>query len=392
MRRRKYLSFVALGGFGGIAGCAGYLGDEYGGDADGESPGVGGDATPSAPGNVDLPVPREELRRGAPKDAIPALVDPVFDEDWSGLSMTITHRGVETDIEPRLRDDDLVIGVTRAGEARAYPLRVLNWHEVVNDDLGGPLLVSYCPLCRSGVTAVRRAGGDVTNFGVSGFLFRNDLVMYDEATESLWSQVIATAINGELTGERLELLPSTITTWPEWRADHPETVVLRPPPESGTISAGSGIRNYNQNPYMGYQNNEQIGLGGSFDDDRLHPKAEVIGIEHDGTARAYSTDTVEREDVINDTVGGLPVVVSVAPDGTPVAYVRRVGGETGRFEADGDRFLTGAGTRWRRSTGEAVDGTREGQRLEQANDVSPLFWFAWLDFHPEAELYGDLDG
>ncbi|MFB6177938.1 MAG: DUF3179 domain-containing (seleno)protein, partial [Halobaculum sp.] len=138
---------------------------------------------------VDLPVPRSKLSRGAPKDAIPAIVDPVFGEDWSGLEIEVPngYTGTTSIKEPRLTPKDTVIGVERDGEARAYPLRILNWHEVTNDDFGGPLLVTFCPLCGSGVTANRLLDGEETQFGVSGFLFNSDLVMYDELTGSLWS-------------------------------------------------------------------------------------------------------------------------------------------------------------------------------------------------------------
>jgi len=379
MRRRSYLRLATVGLVGGVAGCTD--GTEEGADP----PSEGGAVATSDGGDPELPVTREEMFRGAPKDAIPAIVDPVFDEDWSGLTVDADDVRGSSDLEPRLQDDDEVVGVARNGEARAYPLSVLNWHEVVNDDFGEPLLVTYCPLCGSAVTAVRRADGEETIFGVSGLLWRNDLVMYDEATGSLWSQIIATAVNGELTGEELELVPSTLTTWGDWRSDHPETVVLRPPPESGTV-AGGGARNYTRDPYEGYEETERIGIAGNFEDDRLHPKTEVLGVAHGDVARAYPTETVREEDVINDEVDGLPVVVTAVGE-TPVAYVREVDGGAVEFSADGDRHLAAAGSRWRRSTGDAVDGPHEGARLEQANDVSPQFWFAWLDFHPDSELY-----
>lgn len=199
---------------------------------------------------------------------------------------------------------------------------------------------------------------------------------------------VATAVNGELTGERLELVPSTLTTLGEWRADHPEARVLGPPPESGTIGDGVGERDSTTNPCGYYEDSGRIGLGrDSFEDDRLHPKSEVVGVSHGGVARAYPTETVREAGVVNDEVGRLPVVVTVA-ESSPMAYVREVDGSVLGFEVTDDRHLAAGGSRWRRSTGVAVDGPHEGTRLEQANDVSPLFWFGWLDFHPDSELYG----
>jgi hypothetical protein len=387
MRRRTYLS-VAAAVAAGMAGCADGL--DTGGDGDRTTaPAVDGDVAVGPGGDVELPVPESELQRGAAKDAIPAITDPAFGEDWSGITVTARTQFGEEEIEPRLNDDNHVIGVTRAGEARAYPLRILNWHEIVNDTFDGPLLVTYCPLCGSAMTAVRRVRGEETTFGVSGLLFMDDLVMYDETTESLWSQILATAIRGEATGERLELVPSTLTTLAEWREAHPDTKVLLPPPESGTIGSRAGTRNYQRNPYAGYEDNDAVGISGrSAEDDRLHPKAEVIGVATEDAATAYPTDRIVEAGIINDTVGDLPVVVTTTPDDSPVAYVREVGGETVSFSADGDRFIAAADSRWLRATGAAVDGPHEGERLTQANDVSPLFWFSWVDFHPDTDLYG----
>jgi hypothetical protein len=388
MKRRAFLAGAA-GGVAGVAGC-------IGGTAGGGEPARGGNNTTDggveSVGGVDLPVPEDELVRGAPKDAIPAITDPAFGDDWRGVSLTVrsTYDGVEHEITPRLRDDDRVVGVERAGTARAYPLRVLDWHEVVNDDLDGPLLVTYCPLCGSGVTADRLVDGEPAVFGVSGWLFRSNLVLYDDATESLWSQIAATAIRGPETGERLSLVPSTITTWGAWRDDHPDTRVLRPPPDSGTVG-GEQVRNYNQNPYEGYENTTRVGIGTEeFDDDRLHPKTQVFGVAAGGEAVAYPLPAVREAGVVNDAVGGLPVVVAVDPrEERLVAYVRRVGGETLEFAAADGAFVRAGGSRWSVGSGRAVDGPHEGTRLDHATETPPMFWFAWLEFHPDSAVYGE---
>jgi hypothetical protein len=387
VKRRRYL-IGTLGIVGSMAGC---LGSSGGSDDDGgatptdtatatatttttiasDEPATGTTTDDPSSG----PIERSELNRGARKDAIPAITEPAFGSDWS-------------DTEFELNDDDEVIGVARDGQARAYPLRILDWHEIVNDEFAGPLLVTYCPLCDSGMTAVRKAGEQVTPFGVSGYLYRSDLVMYDEATGSLWSQIMATAINGELTGETLTLVPSSLTTWGAWTADRPETAVLLPPPASGTIVDASP-RPYDSDPYSGYDESRRVGIGfNDFDDDRLHPKAQVIGIATENAARAYPFETVLTEGVVNDRVGDLPVVVVAGPSESLFAYDRRVDGETLTFESAGDRRMAAGGSEWKITTGKAVSGPHEGIRLDQASDATTMFWFAWAEFNPDTEIYG----
>jgi hypothetical protein len=247
--------------------------------------------------------------------------------------------------------------------------------------------VTYCPLCASGVVADRTVEGEALTFGVSGLLWRADLVMYDEATGSLWSQLLAKAIRGELTGTDLALYPSTTTTWGQYREAHPDAEVLLPPPDSNTVRGRLNI-SYQRNPYLGYESSRRVGVGQTEGiDDRLHPKTRVIGVAHDGVARAYTLETLAKEGVVNDTVGGLPVVVAIAGT-TMVAYVRRTGGRTLSFERDDDDVLVGGGSRWDVVSGRAFDGPFEGRTLEPANARSPMFWFAWADFYPDTDIYG----
>jgi hypothetical protein len=389
MDRRRYLGALTAG-IGTLAGCSSGgegadVGTETGEPTDSPTPTAGSDAE-------GLPVPESELERGAGKNAIPAITDPVFAEHWSDVSYEVESRlGESYTAEPEMRGSDRVIGVARGDAVRAYPLKVLNWHEVVNDTFDGPLLVTYCPLCGSAVTAVRQAGDQMTTFGVSGLLYKQDLVMYDEATESLWSQIEARAIRGELTGERLELVPSTLTTWGEWTAAYPGSLVLRPPPESGTV-VGEVAREYHLNPYEGYDDSERIGISGETGDtDPVHPKAMVVGVTDGDAARAYPLEAVEEAGVVNDEVGDLPVIVTVAARETLVAYDRRVDGETLAFERDGEVLVAG-GSRWNPMTGEAVDGPYGGTALAPANERSPMFFFAWESFNPETDVYGAGNG
>jgi hypothetical protein len=402
MQRRAFLATAGLGGLVGIAGCAG---DGPAGSGDTTASDIGGSDTPrgsatatddspaSVPPperfrNVELPVPDDELNRGASEDGIPAIVDPVFADDWSA-------------VDDSLSDDSRVIGIVRDGDARAYPLAVLNWHEIVNDTFEVPVLVTYCPLCGSGVVADRRIDGEPATFGVSGLLWNSDLVMYDTVTDSLWSQLLGTAIRGPATGTELTLLPATMATWGEWRTEYPETQVLLPPPESNTVRGRRQARDYDRDPYAGYDRSARIGIGyNDFSDDRLDPKASVIGVYADGVARAYPLEAVWETGVVNDTVGDLPVVVSASVNGTLVAYDRRVAGETLSFERDpetasedglGDEdatpVLRAGDSAWGLLTGEGRSGPLADTPLRRANDRSQLFWFAWADFHPETELW-----
>lgn len=395
MERRRYLSLLAAGALGATGGCvsAPRSADPRNGD--------GGDGRRGRPA-LSLPVPDAELHRALPRDAIPAVVDPAFASDWAGVSVTVSSAPLRETIEPRLSEGSQVIGVERAGRARAYPLSVLYWHEVVNDTVeprstagrtspdgaGEPILVTYCPLCGSGVVAERSVAGAPAVFGVSGLLWKANLVMYDRATGSRWSQLHATAIQGARTGHELRLVPATFTTWRSWRDAHPDTEVLLPPPYSNTVRGREATSNYELNPYLAYEASGRVGVGeAAVEDDRLHPKTPVVGVAAGGTAKAYPLDVVRRRRVVNDAVGGRPVVVAVGPDRSLVAYYRRVDGATLRFRPAGEAMSAG-GSRWAVTTGRALDGPHEGTRLERANERSPMFWFAWASAHPDTRIYG----
>jgi hypothetical protein len=381
--RRRLLT---LAGFGALAALAGCAGESPASDA---TPTTTGTATrtPVEVGGVTLPVDTSEIRQALPKDGIPAITDPAFGADWSDWSsVAAEHRPADP---PTLPDDAPVIGVERDGAARAYPLRVLNWHEVVNDSFGGPLLVTYCPLCGSGVVAERTVAGEETRFGVSGRLWRDDLVLYDAATGSLWSQLLGAAIRGPETGTRLSLVPSSMTTMGEWRAAHPDTRVLLPPPGSVHVDGRTAGFDYDSRKYPYDEEAQIVGFDDTgVVDGPLHAWALVIGVVHDGVARAYAFETLQSEAVVNDAVGDLPVVVTATPGGSLAAYERTVDGETVRFVPDGDRHLRADGSRWERTTGRAVDGPHAGTRLRPATEFSPMFWKAWRDFHPDSDVYG----
>ena len=365
-------------GTGIFAGCLGDEGSSEPGD------GASRPSTPSSPSGLDdveLPVPSDEMRTALPRDHIPAIVEPVFADDWDD---------VDADEDTTLPIDAPVIGVERDGRSRAYPLRVLDWHEIANDDLGGPISVTYCVLCGSSVVVERYVDGEPTIFGVSGKLWKSDLVMYDEATDSLWSQLLATAIRGPQTGRTLRIVQSTLTTWGEWREMYPDTEVLLPPPESNTVVGPGRTFDYFE-PKYGYGDESQLVGRDSFDGD-LHSKTMVVGIRSDGEARAYPYHVVVEEDPVVDRIGESPVVVSIAPDDTLVAYDRRVEGRTLEFEGADERHLEAGGSRWERASGVAVDGPYRDTELGRANDLPPMFWLGWSNFNPESDVYGiDVD-
>jgi hypothetical protein len=388
MRRRPFIR-AALGGAAvGLAGCVEGkgAGDESPGSANGGGrleTGIGrgngqsdGSSDPGSAArpivDVDLPLDDSDLTRAARPAQIPAITDPAFASDWAGVPAT-------------LGDDEPVIGVAADGTARAYPLAILNWHEVVNDRFGGPLLVTYCPLCGSGVTAVRRVDGEATDFLVSGYLWQRDLVLSDDRTDSLWSQLLARAVRGPQTGERLALRPSVITTWAEWRRDYPDSAVLLPPPESGTVT-GRSRGNYDTNPYSEYESYNPPDIGGT-NRSPLTPKTQVLGVATPHCARAYPLASVlDAGGVVNDTVGAVPVVVATTEESL-VAYDRRVDGDALTFERTAKALVAG-GSHWGLAAGRALDGPSEGAVLRRATDRSPMFWFAWSSFYPETSVYG----
>lgn len=214
---------------------------------------------------VPTTICEEEIR---PDSGIYAILEPAFADDWSTHDVDSTYwydAGSEG-----LADEQTVIGLTTGDGARAYPLTVLNIHEVVNDTVEVPVLVTFCPLCRSGMVADRRLGGDPTEFAVSGLLWQperiqsvaseqrnrtfgasatggeemsvrhsGNLVMYDAATGTYWSQILAKGICGPEAGTELDIVPSAVASWGEWRDRHPGTEVLLPPPHSETITPGT---------------------------------------------------------------------------------------------------------------------------------------------------------
>ncbi len=305
-----------------------------------------------------------ELVQGCPSmDCIPSIDDPSF---------------VEADEADWLEANETVIGLEIDGEARAYPLGILNVHEIVNDEVGGEkVAVTYCPLCRSGLVYSREADGQVLEFGVSGKLHNANLVMYDRQTQTYWSQVQGNAIVGPLVPSELELRTSVITDWDDWRNGHPETQVLSR--DTGIYPASS----YESNPYQGYESSERVGFGVGEVDDRLPSKTLVYGLKAGGASKAYTEQDVRRQDLVEDTLGDVPImIVEDQEDGGVKAFVRRSGGEEIDFSLRDGVPVDSEGDEWS-FDGEEVDGDGELERLP----THGFYWFAWSKFNPDTDVY-----
>lgn len=280
----------------------------------------------------DAIIPVKEIRRGGPpRDGIPALTDPAF---------------VEAGDAERLDATDRVLGVAVNGEARAYPIGILNYHEIVNDVIGGrPVAVTYCPLCNSGVVFDASVEGERRLFGVSGLLYNSDVLLYDRDTESLWSQLMGRAVTGPLAGETLETLPVRHTTWRDWRERHPETLVL---------SDDTGFhRAYYRDPYRDYHRSRAIMFPVASRSGEYHPKALVLGLELGGEARAWPFEELPKgSGSFGDEIAGREVTVH---------YDRR----------NKTAHVTGP----------------EGEI-----PATITYWFAWYAFHPGTSVYRAEEG
>lgn len=318
-------------------------------------------------GNPRIDIRLEEIVWGGVEvDGIPALVEaamiPAGQADY-------------------LTPDEPVFGVAIGGDARAYPLRILDWHEMANDTVGGvPVALAYCTLCGAGILFDRRAPGrdKPFEFGSSGLLYRSNKLMYDRETDSLWNQFTGRPVVGKLAGSGIELrqLPVTIASWRKWRERHPGTKVLAP--DTGHIrdySPGAAYGRYFASPKLMFP----AGLA----DGRLDAKEQVFGVRVPAGAKAWPLEAFRQTPVINDRVGAVDVlVIGDAAERTGRAY-RRHGGE---FQATQDpAVLQGPGGVWK-VTEEALIGP-DGARLPRlAGHVA--YWFAWASYlGPKPELY-----
>lgn len=276
----------------------------------------------------DSLIPVERILVGGPeRDGIPAIDAPHF------------IAGKEVGF---LQDQDRVLGLELEGAARAYPVRILNYHEIVNDHIGGrSVTITWCPLCGSGMAFVADVNNRRMHFGVSGLLYNSDMLLYDRATHSLWSQLMRQAISGPLKGQKLDMLALQQTTWLEWRNKHPSGQVL---------SKQTGYRrDYSQNPYRGYAQSESVFFSVDHRSGLYHPKERVIGLEIAGHFKAYPFIELSRhQGELVDHMGILQFRVIFDPQHNSGKVVR-------------------------------LDGT------EIPTVIS--YWFAWYAFHPQTDVF-----
>jgi hypothetical protein len=319
---------------------------------------------------------------GPPKDGIPAVINPRF----------VTPDEAGRWLKPKEPVISLVVG----NEARAYPLQILIWHEIVNDRIAEtPVVVTFCPLCHSAIAFNRNVAGRAHTFGVSGMLRYSDMIMYDRETESLWQQLTGQAVVGDLTGAKLEELPAQIISFEQFSAAYQYGLVL---------SRDTGYkRDYGRNPYSGYDDvsKKPFRFRGN-QDKRLRPMEKVITLSIGTVERAYPYSITRKRRVVSDSVDGRPVVIfhsdgatsaldaaamsSSRESGSTGVFDPRLGGRLLHFRAAQRRFVDEeTGSLWD-ITGQALEGTLKGQKLAPITH-GDYFAFAWLAFKPETEVY-----
>ena len=274
-------------------------------------------------------VPAEQIHHGGPpKDGIPAIDRPKFLTAWDAGF---------------LKPEDRVLGLTFNGISKAYPVRILNYHEIVNDKVqNDAVVITYCPLCGTGMAFYADIAGRTRSFGVSGLLYNSDMLLYDRESESLWSQLMKQAINGPLKGEKLQQIPLTHTTWRDWKKQHPQTQVL---------STKTGYsRDYSRTPYPGYSKSDVIMFPVNYQAAQYHPKEQVLGLEIGATFKAYPFSELAKLDnpVFHEVVAGQ------------------------KLEVQFDLL---------NRTGKILD--------ENRNEIPTVisYWFARVAFHPETEVF-----
>jgi len=310
------------------------------------------------------------VRRVLPRDAIPSIDNPSFETAYRGDG-----------------DDDVIVVDTTP--AKAYPIRILNYHEIVNDTLnhGGetvPVAVTWCPLCGSAIVYERAVDGESVSFGVSGKLADDDLVMYDRETGSEWKQSTGECISGDLDGRRLTVYPATTMTWEAYRDRHPEGLVLQPLEDARSEAASDDDSPapvaYDDRPYANYFESDGFGLAAhrgtgdarSWDREDLDPKTIVLGVEINGEAVGFPLPRIlDAGGVVSETITGTDVVV-FATDGGIHAFEN----PGYQFEPRTDGRFGGDSTVWDGTTGESAD-ERQLTRLPARR----LFAFAWQDDH-----------
>lgn len=319
-------------------------------------------------------IPLNEVRDGGPgKDGIPALENP---------NMIRAH---QVDF---LNDDDLVVGVVSGGSAKAYSHKILDWHEIANDDIGGnSIAVIYCPLTGTAMCWER----EQTTFGVSGLLYNANVIPFDRATGSNWIQIGLTCVNGQKIGEKPKTYPVVETTWKTWRLLYPSTEVM-------SLNTGYS-RNYNQYPYGNYKTEGGLLFSVSIDDTSLHRKERVHGMIIEEKVKAYRLSHFPAgTPLITDVFNGQEViVVGSEAQNVIVSFQQKViDGQKLVFSTPSDIYANGSflsaviledqlGNQWDIS-GNAISGPNQGEQMTPTVSLMG-YWFSWASFYGVPEIY-----
>lgn len=322
---------------------------------------------------------------GPGKDGIPALENPSM---------------INASEASYLSDDDLILGYKKGNEIIAYPHSILDWHEIINDKINGhAFAVTYCPLTGTGIGWERTIEGDEsilgqksfeTTFGVSGLLYNSNLIPYDRITNSNWSQINLSCVNGPLKGTKINTFPLVETTWKSWKTMYPATQVM---------STQTGYsRNYNTYPYGDYKSNNDIILFPTTSNgNTLDSKERVHGIIIDRKAKIYRFETfAENAKLIKDEFQGIPLLIvgnrernfivsfeRILEDGTELNF--SIASEQNGASASPIILVDNEGNKWN-IFGESISGPRTGQQLKSTSSFLG-YWFSWEAFYPENEIF-----
>jgi len=313
-------------------------------------------------------IPSNEVIEALGRDGIPSLQNPEF---------TTPQEADNT----YLFSTDLVIGYKSGNEVRAYPHKILDWHEIVNDMVDGKsLAITYCPLTGTAIGWETEIDGEETTFGVSGLLYNTNLILFDRKTDSKWSQMLLQSVNGELIGTHIQTFQVVETTWAFWKAMYPQTKVL-------SINTGHS-RNYLNFPYGEYRNNDNLILFPfTPEDSRLPNKDRVHGVIVDGEAKVYPLNVFEGDiQVVEDGFHGLELVVVGSKNRNFINSFERGGLTFTAVQDGGDVIMQdNEGNTWD-VFGVAKSGPRQGQQLTPTQSFIG-YWFSWGAFYPNPEIY-----
>lgn len=324
-----------------------------------------------SPGVNDWLIPRSEVRDGGPgKDGIPAIGQPNF-ADISEITY--------------LHDEDLVIVLRHGNITHIYPHQIMDWHEIVNDNIGSSAIaVTYCPLTGTTSAWNRIINGRETSFGVSGLIYNSNLIPYDRRTNSNWSQMQLECVNGEWIGTEAELIHHFETSWKTAKGIFNEARVL-------TRETGFA-RSYGNYPYHNYRETGDLIFPVSINDYRLHPKERVLGVVIEKEATVYRFSTFSDPNVVKDSVGekNILLVGSQAENFILVYEDSFPDLDFSYFSDPGNQEVImkdNEGNLWD-IFGKAVEGPRVGASLIPVNAFMG-YWFSWPAFYKDIPIYGE---